>query len=121
MRGKLSLMVGVCVTAISSPVIAQTADDDIGFEEIIVTAQRQAQSCAITGAVDAVSASGPGPFWLQQTHIFVKTDRPGGEIKFFGEVADGVSGGHGGYCARQGRFRTGDSSVSVAPYNASDA
>jgi iron complex outermembrane receptor protein len=57
MRGKLSLMVGVCVTAISSPVIAQTADDSIGFEEIIVTAQRQAQSLqAVPIAVSAFSA-----------------------------------------------------------------
>lgn len=57
MRGKLSLLVGVCVTAISSPAIGQTADDSIGFQEIIVTAQRQAQSLqAVPIAVSAFSA-----------------------------------------------------------------
>lgn len=57
MRGKLSLLVGVCVTAISSPAFGQTADDSIGFEEIIVTAQRQAQSLqAVPIAVSAFSA-----------------------------------------------------------------
>ena len=56
MRGKLSLLAGVCVAAISSPVAAQSANDSIGFEEIIVTAQRQAQSLqAVPIAVSAFS------------------------------------------------------------------
>ncbi|WP_408589868.1 TonB-dependent receptor [Novosphingobium sp.] len=45
MRGKLSLLVGVCAAAISNPVFAQTATDaaSSGVEQIIVTAQRQSQ------------------------------------------------------------------------------
>ena len=57
MRGKLSLMAGVCAAAFSSPVIAQTAAENGGFEEIIVTAQRQAQSLqAVPISVSAFSA-----------------------------------------------------------------
>lgn len=56
MRGKLSLLAGVCVAAMSSPVSAQSANDSIGLEEIIVTAQRQAQSLqAVPIAVSAFS------------------------------------------------------------------
>ncbi len=57
MRGKLSLLAGVCVTAISSPVFAQSANESVGLEEIIVTAQRQAQSLqAVPIAVSAFTA-----------------------------------------------------------------
>lgn len=57
MRGKLSLLAGVCVAAISTPVFAQSANENVGLEEIIVTAQRQAQSLqAVPIAVSAFSA-----------------------------------------------------------------
>jgi len=56
MRGKLSLLVGASAAAISTPVFAQSTDGS-GLEEIIVTAQRQAQSLQdVPIAVSAFSA-----------------------------------------------------------------
>lgn len=43
MRGKLSLLAGVCASAIAFPAFAQSANDDIDTTEIIVTAQRSNQ------------------------------------------------------------------------------
>ncbi len=46
MRGKITLLVGVCFTAIAGPAFAQSAAEApaaVGVEEIIVTAQRQSQ------------------------------------------------------------------------------
>ena len=46
MRGKLTLLAGVCVAAVASPSYAQSAqsaDSGPGVQEIIVTAQRQSQ------------------------------------------------------------------------------
>ena len=80
--------------------------------------ERQAQPSAVTGAVNAISPCGTHPFWLQKTHVFVEADRPGGEVKLFGKVADGVGGGHGGYCALLDRFHEGDSSAALHLYNA---
>lgn len=61
MRGKLSLLAGVCAAAVATPVFAQSApqsaDEGIGLQEIIVTAQRQAQSLQdVPIAVSAFSA-----------------------------------------------------------------
>lgn len=62
MRGKLSLLAGVCAAAVATPVFAQStpqsADEGIGLQEIIVTAQRQAQSLQdVPIAVSALLAS----------------------------------------------------------------
>jgi len=43
MRGKLTLLAGVCASAIAFPAFAQSADDDTSSTEIIVTAQRSNQ------------------------------------------------------------------------------
>lgn len=43
MRGKLTLLAGVCAGAIAFPAFAQSADDDTDSTEIVVTAQRTAQ------------------------------------------------------------------------------
>jgi outer membrane receptor protein involved in Fe transport len=46
MRGKLTLLAGVCAAAVASPSFAQeaqSADSGPGVQEIIVTAQRQSQ------------------------------------------------------------------------------
>lgn len=61
MRGKLSLLAGVCAAAVATPVFAQnapqSADEGVGLQEIIVTAQRQAQSLQdVPIAVSAFSA-----------------------------------------------------------------
>ncbi|NLR72398.1 TonB-dependent receptor [Novosphingobium sp. ERN07] len=68
MRGKLSLLAGVCIAAVSAPVFAQeapqTADDNFGLEEIIVTAQRQAQR--LQDVPIAVSAFSPEALDKQQ-------------------------------------------------------
>lgn len=61
MRGKLSLLAGVCAAAVATPVFAQSASqsasENVGLEEIIVTAQRQAQSLQdVPIAVSAFSA-----------------------------------------------------------------
>ncbi|MFN3469062.1 MAG: TonB-dependent receptor [Novosphingobium sp.] len=68
MRGKLSLLAGVCVAAVSSPVFAQNApqssEDGFGVEEIIVTAQRQAQR--LQDVPIAVSAFSPEALDKQQ-------------------------------------------------------
>ena len=68
MRGKLSLLVGVCAAAVSAPAFAQdapqSADDNFGLEEIIVTAQRQAQR--LQDVPIAVSAFSPEALDKQQ-------------------------------------------------------
>ncbi|MDP3549507.1 MAG: TonB-dependent receptor [Novosphingobium sp.] len=68
MRGKLSLLAGVCFAAVSVPVFAQeapqSADDNFGLEEIIVTAQRQAQR--LQDVPIAVSAFSPEALDKQQ-------------------------------------------------------
>ena len=57
MRGKLSLLVGVCASAVATPAFAQSEADDSGIQPIIVTAQRQAQSLQdVPIAVSAFSA-----------------------------------------------------------------
>ena len=43
MRGKLTLLAGVCASAIAFPAFAQSASDDTDSTEIVVTAQRTAQ------------------------------------------------------------------------------
>ncbi|WP_225007944.1 TonB-dependent receptor [Novosphingobium percolationis] len=43
MRGKLTLLAGVCAAAVTTPSFAQSANAGAGVEEIIVTAQRQSQ------------------------------------------------------------------------------
>lgn len=43
MRGKLTLLAGVCASAIAFPAFAQSASDDSDSTEIVVTAQRTAQ------------------------------------------------------------------------------
>ncbi len=43
MRGKLTLLAGVCASAIAFPAYAQDAEDDTASTEIIVTAQRSNQ------------------------------------------------------------------------------
>lgn len=43
MRGKLTLLAGVCASAIAFPAFAQSADEDTSSTEIIVTAQRSNQ------------------------------------------------------------------------------
>ena len=43
MRGKLTLLAGVCASAIAFPAFAQNASDDTDSAEIVVTAQRTAQ------------------------------------------------------------------------------
>lgn len=68
MRGKLSLLVGVCAAAVSVPAFSQeapqTAEDNFGLEEIIVTAQRQAQR--LQDVPIAVSAFSPEALDKQQ-------------------------------------------------------
>ena len=53
MRGKLSLLAGVCFAAVSVPVFAQeapqSADDNFGLEEIIVTAQKRSEKLSDVG------------------------------------------------------------------------
>lgn len=43
MRGKLSLLAGVCASAIAFPAFAQSANDDTDTTEIVVTAQRSSE------------------------------------------------------------------------------
>ena len=43
MRGKLTLLAGVCASAFAVPAYAQDAEDDTASTEIIVTAQRNNQ------------------------------------------------------------------------------
>ena len=60
-------------------------------------AQRKLEARAVACAVDTAAPTRPGALRLQQTHVFVKPDRPRGQVKLFGKVADGVlGGGHGG-------------------------
>ncbi|MCY1671550.1 TonB-dependent receptor [Novosphingobium sp. SL115] len=63
MRGKLSLLAGVCATAIAMPAFAQSANNN-GIEEIIVTAQRQAER--LQDVPIAVSAFSPEALDKQQ-------------------------------------------------------
>lgn len=57
MRGKLTLLAGVCASAFAFPAYAQEADDNNGVEEIIVTAQRSSERLQdVPIAVSAFSA-----------------------------------------------------------------
>lgn len=103
MRGKLSLLAGVCATAIATPVFAQSATDTNGIEEIIVTAQRQAQSLqAVPIAVSAFTAENlekqqiqnPSDLQLSLPNVtFTKTNFTSSSftIRGIGDLCVGVS------------------------------
>ncbi|OYW48887.1 MAG: TonB-dependent receptor [Novosphingobium sp. 28-62-57] len=107
MRGKLSLLVGVCAAAVSVPAFSQeapqTADDNFGLQEIIVTAQRQAQSLqAVPIAVSAFSAENlekqqiqnPSDLQLSLPNVtFTKTNFTSSSftIRGIGDLCVGVS------------------------------
>ena len=57
--------------------------------------QRELEAGTVAGRVDSVASAGSFAFGLQQSHVFVKTHGPGGQVKLFGKVADCVSCGHG--------------------------
>lgn len=64
MRGKLSLLVGVCASAVATPAFAQSAGGSADTEEIIVTAQRQSER--LQDVPIAVSAFTPEALDKQQ-------------------------------------------------------
>lgn len=103
MRGKLSLLVGVCAAAMSTSSYAQSAGDEAGLVEIIVTAQRQAQSLQdVPIAVSAFSAealekqqiSNPSDLQLSLPNVtFTKTNFTSSSftIRGIGDLCVGIS------------------------------
>ena len=75
----------------------------VGVDDFLGLGQTQSQALgpqgeleagAMTGAVDGVAPARTFALGLQQAHVFIKAHGPGGQVKFLGEVADGVSDGH---------------------------
>ena len=73
-------------------------DDFLGFRQGQAQAfgsQGQLETRWVACGVTARSPPGPCAGRRQQSHILVKADGPGGEIKFFGQIPDAVGDRHG--------------------------
>jgi len=103
MRGKLTLLAGVCASAFAVPAYAQDAEDDTASTEIIVTAQRNNQrlqdvpiavSAFNTEALEKQQIKNTSDLQLSLPNVtFTKTNFTGSSftIRGIGDLCVGVS------------------------------